>query len=186
MKKKFFCYVIRPILLNVSGLFFSKQFLKGRYFDYSLIGWKKVLRSLLTQKVFGYNSKVKWPVSPFIAIDDPSNIFFHPDDMNNFWHFGCYYSNVNGGKITLGHGTWIAPNVGIITTNHSKSNLNFHDLPKDVIIGSKCWIGMNSVILPGVRLGNNTIVGAGSIVTKSFPDGNCVIGGNPARIIKRL
>jgi acetyltransferase-like isoleucine patch superfamily enzyme len=57
---------------------------------------------------------------------------------------------------------------------------------KDVIIGKKCWIGMNSVILPGVCLGDHTIVGAGSVVTKSFPDGNCIIAGNPARIIRVL
>lgn len=57
---------------------------------------------------------------------------------------------------------------------------------KDVIIGKKCWIGMNAIILPGVKLGDNTIVGAGSVVTKSFPDGNLVIAGNPAKIINKL
>jgi acetyltransferase-like isoleucine patch superfamily enzyme len=57
---------------------------------------------------------------------------------------------------------------------------------KDVIIGKKCWIGMNAIILPGVQLGDNTIVGAGSVVTKPFPDGNILIAGNPAKIIKRL
>ncbi len=56
----------------------------------------------------------------------------------------------------------------------------------DVNIGEKCWIGMNSVILPGVTLGTNTIVGADSIVTKSFPEGFCVIAGNPAKIIKAI
>ena len=45
---------------------------------------------------------------------------------------------------------------------------------------------MNSVILPGIVLGNHTIVGAGSIVTKSFPEGNCVIAGNPAKKIRDL
>ncbi|MBS7109518.1 MAG: hypothetical protein KH076_09760 [Streptococcus sp.] len=45
---------------------------------------------------------------------------------------------------------------------------------------------MNSVILPGVILGDHTIVGAGAVVTHSFPDGYCIIGGNPARIIKAL
>ena len=45
---------------------------------------------------------------------------------------------------------------------------------------------MNSVILPGVTLGPHTIVGAGSVVTHSFPDGYCVIAGNPARLIRTL
>lgn len=186
MKKKLFIIIIRPILLLISSVFYSRKYLKGRYFDYCLIGWERVFKSLFTQKIMGYNRKVKWPVSPFIAIDDPENIFFHPDDMNNFWHFGCYYSNYGGGKISIGQGTWIAPNVGIITTNHSKENLNEHDSPQDVIIGNNCWIGMNSIILPGVLLGNKTIVGAGSVVTKSFPEGNCIIVGNPASKIKSI
>ncbi len=45
---------------------------------------------------------------------------------------------------------------------------------------------MNSTILPGVEIGNNTVVAAGSVVTKSFPDGNCIIGGVPAKKIKEL
>lgn len=45
---------------------------------------------------------------------------------------------------------------------------------------------MNSVVLPGVSLGPHTVVGAGSVVTKSFPDGYCVVAGNPAKIIRRL
>ena len=55
-----------------------------------------------------------------------------------------------------------------------------------IIIGQGCWIGMNSVILPGVVLGEKTIVGAGSVVTKSFLEGYCVIAGNPAKKIKDL
>lgn len=57
---------------------------------------------------------------------------------------------------------------------------------REVRIGDYCWIGMNVVILPGVVLGTRTIVGAGSIVTKSFPDGYCILAGNPAKIIKNL
>lgn len=55
---------------------------------------------------------------------------------------------------------------------------------KKVVIGDKSWIGMNSLILPGVILGSNTIVGGGSVVTKSFPQGHCVIAGNPAKLLK--
>ena len=57
---------------------------------------------------------------------------------------------------------------------------------KNVVIGTNSWIGMNSVILPGVKLGEKTVVGAGSVVTKSFEEGNIVIAGNPARVIKKL
>ena len=57
---------------------------------------------------------------------------------------------------------------------------------RDVIIGEKCWIGMNCVVLPGVTLGDHTIVGAGAVVTKSFKDGYCVIAGNPAKKIKDI
>lgn len=56
---------------------------------------------------------------------------------------------------------------------------------KPIIIGHDCFIGMNSIILKGTHLGNNVIVGAGSIVTGTFPD-NSVIAGNPAKIIKYL
>lgn len=52
-------------------------------------------------------------------------------------------------------------------------------------IGNNVFIGMDSIILPGVEIGNNTIVAAGSVVTKSFPD-NCIIGGVPAKKIKSL
>jgi acetyltransferase-like isoleucine patch superfamily enzyme len=184
MLKLLYKKLINPFLKLVFGFFFDVKYLEGKYFDTSFQGWKWVFRSFITQKIFGLNRSVSWPVSTNIAIDNPKGIFFDPDDLNNFQHFGCYYFNANNGEITLGKGTWIAPNVGIITTNHSISNLNTHDAPKNVVIGKSCWIGMNAVILPGVILGDNTIVGAGSIVTKSFPLGNCTIVGNPAVQVK--
>ena len=86
----------------------------------------------------------------------------------------------------MGKDVWIAQNVGLITENHDPKNPENHLEPKNIVIGDRCWIGMNAVILPGVILGNNTTVGAGSIVTHSFPNGNCVIAGNPARLIRTL
>lgn len=53
----------------------------------------------------------------------------------------------------------------------------------DTIIGKNCFIGARSIILPGVRISNGCIVGAGSVVTKDVPE-NCTVAGNPARIIK--
>jgi acetyltransferase-like isoleucine patch superfamily enzyme len=60
-----------------------------------------------------------------------------------------------------------------------------HYPPEPVVLRKGCWIGANSIILPGVEIGENTVVGAGSIVTKSFPKG-VVIAGNPARFIKTI
>jgi acetyltransferase-like isoleucine patch superfamily enzyme len=90
------------------------------------------------------------------------------------------------GCIYIGHGSYIAPNVGLITSNHDIANLDLHEDPKDIVIGKCCWIGMNAVILPGVILGDRTIVAAGAVVTKSFIEGNAVIGGIPAKVLKRI
>lgn len=110
------------------------------------------------------------------------------------WGQGCPLSPAHrraagrkvGAKLIIGSGTIIAPNCGFITSNHDLNDFSKSAPGKDITIGSKCWIGMNSMILPGITLGDNTIVGAGSVVTKSFPQGNCVIAGNPARKIRDL
>lgn len=176
--------MVIPIMRTGFSLVYDRRYLSGKYFDIGRVGWSKAWRGIWLQKLCGFNRHVPWPVSPFIAIDDPKNIIFDNDDMQNFWHFGCYYSNRDGGKIEIGKGTWIAPNVGIITTNHDLRDPDTHLPPRDVKIGRRCWIGMNAVILPGVELADGTVVGAGSVVTTSFSEGNCVIGGVPAKRIK--
>ena len=135
-------------------------------------------------KKFNVNRDARFPCSPFIRVICPENIFFDSNDLNNFQGFGNYFQA--NGKITIGSGTYIAPNVGIITQNHNNCDPSKRESAEDVRIGKACWIGMNSVILPGVTLGDHTVVGAGSVVTKSFEEGNCVICGNPARLLKRI
>lgn len=132
----------------------------------------------------GVNTDIPWPVSPRICITGAENNTFHPDDLNNFQTCGYYFQAIE--KITIGRGTYIASNVWIITANHSLSDLNSHAPAETVILGENCWIGMNSVILQGVTLGPHTVVGAGSVVTKSFPEGHCMIAGNPAKKIREL
>lgn len=173
------------VLKQVALVFFDRRFLRGRHFESSYAGWSWVLRSLLWQELLGFNRHIPWPVSPFVRISSAQNIEFHPDDLNNFQGFGCYFQNFSA-KIVIGRGTYIAPNVGIITANHDTLDPEIHQQGRDVIIGEKCWIGMNSVILPGVVLGDHTVVGAGSVVTKSFPEGYAVIAGVPARVIRRM
>ena len=147
------------------------------------MGYRYAWKYLFMQKFVGINRKVRWPVSFRTEISKWENISFHVDDMQIFWHFGCYFQNFSA-HISVGEGSYIAPNVGIITANHNIVDLSKHEDGREVIIGNKCWIGMNSVILPGVVLGEGTVVGAGSVVTKSFPEGHCTIAGSPARVIK--
>lgn len=183
-KKRCFLYLL-PLLKFIGSIFFEKKYLNGKYFDDSLIGWKWLIRGIFWQKIIGFNRYVPWPVSPFIVITNPKNIVFDANDINNFQTFGNYFQNLKA-KIYIGKGTYIAPNVGIITANHDPYNLDNYLDGRDVIIGENCWIGMNAMILPGVELGDHTIVGAGSIVTKSFPECNIIIAGNPAKKIKEI
>lgn len=164
--------------------FYDSKYIAGKWFDglYAL-GWQWAANDIVHRIFFRTNLGVRWPVSPQIRCG--RNIKFHVDDLNNFNGFGNYFQTFEA-NIVIGKGTWIAANVGIITSNHDLNDLEQHQSGKDVVLGEKCWIGMNSVILPGVVLGDKTIVGAGSIVSKSFPEGNCVIAGNPAKIIRKL
>lgn len=134
------------------------------------------------QKVLGFNRKAYWPVHFTSIVGNPQNIYAGIDTSPGYSP-GCYIQG--GGKIYIGDYTQIAPNVGIISSNHNPNDSR-EKIVKEVRIGKYCWIGMNAVILPGVTLGDFTVVGAGAIVTKSFEEGYCVIGGNPARKIKDL
>lgn len=89
------------------------------------------------------------------------------------------------GKVFIGDYVEIGPNSVIISGNHSLTNQN-DVIRKETIIGDNCWIASSCVILAGVVLGPRTVVGAGSVVTKSFPEGYCVIAGNPAKVVKYI
>lgn len=89
------------------------------------------------------------------------------------------------GRVFVGDYVGMGPNSVIISGNHSLTNQE-EAVRKETIIGDYCWIASSCNILAGVVLGPRTIVGAGSVVTKSFPEGYCVIAGNPAKVIKTI
>lgn len=175
---------IREINKIILSLFYNRKYLSGRYYDYNTYGWKFAWKSVFFQKILGFNRHVKWPVSMFTKISKPCKILFDNNDSHIFYSNGCYFQSI--GEIVIGAGTYIAPNVGLITSNHDISNLDKHSYIGKIIIGKKCWIGMNSVILPDTILGDNTVVGAGAVVKGDFSIGNCIIAGVPAKIIKRI
>ena len=174
---------IKPLLNLILLCFFEKRFLRSKHFSSGIVGYKWAFATIWQRNILCLASPLPFPASRNCFVSNWKNISFHPDDLNNFQSFGTYFQNMHG-KIVLGRGSYVAPNVGIITANHQPGSLENHMPAKDVVIGDRCWIGMNSVILPGVQLANDTIVAAGSVVTKSFLQGNCVIGGNPAKMLK--
>ena len=138
----------------------------------------------LKHKVFniGGNNQAYWPVHPTSIIVNPKNILAGIDTCPGLMN-SCYIQGI--GKIYIGDYTQIGPNVSIISANHDLYDTRKHK-PSEVNIGKYCWIGAGAKIMPGVVLGDFTIVAAGTIVTKSFIEGHCVIGGNTAKIIKTL
>lgn len=178
-------WIITPLLILVLKIFFDKKYLTGRYFEKNLGGYVFALRSIWCKNILRLGRPRCFPTALTCHISNDKNIHFHPDDLNNFQSPGTYFQNFKG-HIYIGRGSYIAPNVGIITANHQLNDLDAHTEGLDVKIGEKCWIGMNSVILPGVNLGNNTIVAAGAVVTKSFPQGKVVLAGVPAKIVKEI
>lgn len=96
---------------------------------------------------------------------------------------------LSAGKISIGDDTFLGSHVLISNENHGTNpEYGCYGLQElsvsDVTIGKNCWIGDHCVILPGVAIGDYSIIGAGSIVTKSVPPYTIAVG-NPARIIKQ-
>ena len=135
------------------------------------------------QKVIGFNSEVYWPMHHSSIVSYANRVQIGIE-TNPGLNPGCYIHGVN--RIFIGDYTQIGPNVGLMSGNHDLYDFRKQQAAKPIRIGKHCWIGMGVVVLPEVELGDFTIVGAGSIVTKSFPEGMCVIAGNPAKKIKDL
>ncbi|NOQ21694.1 MAG: transferase [Candidatus Aegiribacteria sp.] len=99
---------------------------------------------------------------------------------------GCFFHSAGGLKV--GKAVGIGPMVKILTSAHSDGDTSkpvmFNELEfKEVIIEDGCDIGVGSIILPGIRVGEGSIIGAGSVVTRDVPS-YCVVAGVPARLLR--
>ena len=88
------------------------------------------------------------------------------------------------GTITIEDGVMLGPEVGLFTVNHEPQNIR-RIMTQEIHIKRNAWIGARVNILPGVTIGENAIVGTGSVVTKDVPD-NCIVVGVPAKIVKEI
>ena len=103
---------------------------------------------------------------------------------NVFINAGCKFQDQGG--IYIGDGTFIGHNVILATLNHDLNPNSRGDMwPKPIHIGQNVWIGSGAIVLPGVNIGDNSVIAAGSVVSKDVPE-NSVYGVNPAKLIKNI
>lgn len=105
---------------------------------------------------------------------------------NNFYA-GYNFTVLDMAEVRIGDDCMIGPNVGIYTAGHGiepkDRNKSGYGIP--INIGDNVWIGGSCVILPGITIGDNSIIAAGSVVTKDVP-ANKIVAGNPAKILKNI
>lgn len=149
-----------------------------------MFGAVKIFPYFFFQSILGINYKVPWPVHWASIVSNPEKI--QRKSIRPFPGFmpGQYIQAMNG--IYIGANVRMAPGVKIISANHNLTNFNIHDPADPIEIGDNCWLGANSVILPGVKLANHIIVAAGAVVSKSIEESDVIIGGVPAKIIKKI
>ncbi|WP_195955452.1 sugar O-acetyltransferase [Clostridium saudiense] len=139
-------------------------------------------RETIIHKLFGKVGKNCWIESPFNC-----------DYGYNITVGDNFYTNTNCcildcAKVTIGNNVWIGPNVGIYTPNHafdSKERTDGYEKSLPIEIGDNVWIGGGVTIIGGVKIGSNSIIGAGSVVTKNIPAG-VIVAGNPAKVIREI
>ena len=140
------------------------------------------LRDELLNKLFKDIGKNCW-IEPDFRCEFGKNIIL---EDNIYINFGCII--LDCAEVRIESNTLLGPNVGIYAVNHSidpKERINGGCFGKPVHIGKKCWIGGDVKILAGVTIGDNSIIGTGSIVTKDIPS-NVIAVGNPCKVIREI
>lgn len=152
---------------------------------------------LISKLNFGYHDNesilkilsevVGYEIDSSNEINLPFSSDFGPNiklGKNIFINRNCMFVDLGG--VTLEDGVLIGPDVKLISVNHPLEPARRHNVVVDpVLIKKNAWIGANAIVLPGVTVGENSVVGAGSVVNKDVP-ANSVVVGNPAKVIKKI
>lgn len=136
-------------------------------------------RNRLLAEIFGK------PVSAWI---EPPIYFCYGTNIDIgemcYINFNCNF--VDDGKITIGNKVMFGPGVTVATVGHPiRPDLREYMYAAPVAIGDNCWLGANVTVCPGVTIGENTVVGAGSVVIKDLP-ANVIAVGNPCKVLREI
>ena len=135
----------------------------------------------VTEELFGEANGVF--LNPPFYCDYGDHISF---GKNCFVNYNCTIIDV--AKVTIGNNCLLAPNVAIYTAGHPihpATRNSLYEYGIEVTLGDNVWVGGNVVICPGVHIGSNSVIGAGSVVTRDIPEWSVAVG-NPARVIKTI
>ena len=138
-------------------------------------------RRAILRQLFGAGGDTVWMQPPFFC-DYGSNIFL---GQRVFFNFNCVVLDVC--RITIGDYTLFGPAVQIYTATHpiNAELRRQQEFAKPITIGGDVWVGGGAVICPGVNIGDRTVIGAGSVVTRDIPPG-VFAAGNPCRVIREI
>lgn len=152
------------------------------------LGRGLVTANIIFQKLIGLNRDSPFMVNftSRVALPKGIEIEDHPDSSSVYLSFaasgGCYITGHSG--VVFGRGTIFAPGVKIVSANHDRKDLKNSIASERTEIGKYVWIGANVVILPGISIGDQSILAAGSVVTRDVPPGE-TWGGVPAKRLKQ-
>ena len=139
-------------------------------------------RNQILSHLLGKVGKNVW-IEPDFRCEFGKNITIEDDVYINF---GCVI--LDCAQVTIGENTLLGPNVGLYPVNHSfdpEERKKGGCLGKPIHIGKNVWLGGDVKVLAGVTIGDNTIIGTGSIVTKDIP-GNVIAVGNPCKVLRNI
>ncbi|OYD46800.1 maltose O-acetyltransferase [Sphingobacterium cellulitidis] len=172
-----------PYIASGDELFRERQHAKVELQKFNLMDPTKIkARNQIIKKLFGKTTS-RFFIEPPFYCDYGYNI----EVGDNF------YSNYNltildCAKVIIGDNVMIAPNVSLFTAGHPVDavlRVEGWEYAMPIEIGDNVWIGGNTVINPGVKIGANSVIGSGSVVTKDIPD-NVVAAGNPCKVIREI
>lgn len=108
--------------------------------------------------------------------------------IGNHVYLNVLCTIVDCNEVHIGHHVMIGPGVQIYTAAHdlrAEARIQGWEVAKAIVIEDNVWLGGSAILLPGVTIGRNAVVGAGAVVTRSVP-ANVVVAGNPARVIREI